>query len=56
MIKLLNRVEKYINFEEILKFTVGIEILVSEPRPDKAMKRKEEKDRYDRHNKRPRFD
>lgn len=56
MIELLSRVEKYINFEENLKFVIGIEAPVTEQELDQAIKRKDEEDKYDRYDKRARFE
>lgn len=51
MAELLIRVEKYIKFEETLKFGIGIEVLVNELESDRAMKRKYEEDISYQHDK-----
>lgn len=52
---MLTRVEKYINFEEILKFTVGIKMSRVKREPDRSMKRSYEEDKFDKPNKRQRL-
>lgn len=56
MTKLLSRVEQYINFEEILKFAIGIEVPVNEPKLDRDIKKKDKDDRSNWHDKRSRFE
>lgn len=56
MIDLLNKVEKYINSEENLKFAARIEVLRIDHGQDKFAKRKYDEDKFTRFDKRPKSD
>lgn len=53
---MFGRVEKYINIEEILKFAVGIDVLMIQPNPNRSTKWNEEDDRFKKSEKKPQFE
>lgn len=56
MTTLLNKVEKYINSDETLRFAVGIEMPKVEPIAEPFMKRKNDEERLERNDKKPQND